>query len=300
MYSPSVCWQATERLLVNGLLSVHSRGLCKQPNMRQHFGYIQQWGPSRSVSTEGNLAPGSIFFNDWQVVSLKHKHTEKSFGIHLPDKLARLVVSTPQLMSDQNLITLKDGGLPGHQVVPFRRKLSEESVGMHQPNKVAHIAVQVIMPLSLPDRQNWGVHNQCIDVAPVHPSDNKVGIHCQPYLQGSSLVCWLYFIEHFSIIPSVTTVTFCNPHQCIPETSAPFPSPQARSWNPTLVPDSQHPFPTTLDHSWPDRAQPDRLYLSLISSSSLSLASSHTLPLPLSCSLRLTLWVLHLHQPYTT
>ena len=88
------------------------------------------------------------------MVPLKRKRTEKSFGIHLPDKLAHLVVSTPQLMSDQNLITLKDGGLPGRQVVPFKRKLSEESVGMHQPNKVARIAVQVITPLSLPDRQN--------------------------------------------------------------------------------------------------------------------------------------------------
>ena len=27
----------------------------------------------------------------------------------------------------------------------------------------------------------------------------------------------------------VMTVTFCNPHQCIPEPSAPFPSPQAHS-----------------------------------------------------------------------
>ena len=88
------------------------------------------------------------------MVPLKCKRTEKSFDIHLPDKLARLVVSTPQLMSDQNLITLKDGGLPGCQVVPFKRKLSEESVGTHQPNKVARIAVQVILPLSLPDRQN--------------------------------------------------------------------------------------------------------------------------------------------------
>ena len=36
-YSPSVCWQATEGLLVNSLLSVHSNGLCNQPNMRQHL-----------------------------------------------------------------------------------------------------------------------------------------------------------------------------------------------------------------------------------------------------------------------
>ena len=88
------------------------------------------------------------------MVPLKCKRTEKSFGIHLLDKLACLVVSTPQLMSDQNLITLKDGGLPSRQVVPFKHKLSEESARMHQPNKVAHIAVLVITPLSLPDRQN--------------------------------------------------------------------------------------------------------------------------------------------------
>ena len=55
-----------------------------------------------------------------------------------------------------------------------------------------------------------------------------------------------------------------------------------------------------LDHSRPDQAQPDRLYLSLVSSSSLSLTSSHTLPLPLSRSLRLTPLVLRLRQPYTT
>ena len=98
----------------------------------------------------------------------------------------------------------------------------------------------------------------------------------------------------------VTTMTFCNPHQRIPEPSAPFPSPQAQSQNLTVIPDSEHPFPITLDHSRPDRVQPNRLYLSLVSSSFLSLASSHTLPLPLSHSLRLTLLVLHLRQPYTT
>ena len=98
----------------------------------------------------------------------------------------------------------------------------------------------------------------------------------------------------------VTTVTFCNPHQHIPKSSASFPSPQAQSRNPTLIPNSERPFPITLDHSWPNRAQPNRLYLSLVSSSSLSLVSSHTLPLPLSCSLRLTLLVLCLRQPYTT
>ena len=88
------------------------------------------------------------------MVPSKRKRTEKSIGIHLPDKLARRVVSTPQLMSNQNLMTLQDGGLPGHQVVPFKRKLSEEFAGMHQPNKVARIVVQVITPPSLPDRQN--------------------------------------------------------------------------------------------------------------------------------------------------
>ena len=93
---------------------------------------------------------------------------------------------------------------------------------------------------------------------------------------------------------TVTTVTFCNPHQRIPESSAPFPSPHAQSRNLTLIPNSEHLFPITLDHS-----QPDRLYLSLVSSSSLSLASSHMLPLPLSRSLHLTLLVLRLHQPYT-
>ena len=67
----------------------------------------------------------------------------------------------------------------------------------------------------------------------------------------------------------------------IPETSVPFLSPQPQSQNPTLIPDSKHLFLTMLDHSLPDWAQPDRLYLSLVDSSSLSLASSHTLPLPL-------------------
>ena len=98
---------------------------------------------------------------------------------------------------------------------------------------------------------------------------------------------------------SVMTVTFCNPHQCIPEPSAPFPSPQAQSQNLTVIPDSEHPFLIMLDHSRPDRVQPDHLYLSLVSSSSLSLASSHTLPLPLPRSLCLTLLVLCLCQPYT-
>ena len=98
----------------------------------------------------------------------------------------------------------------------------------------------------------------------------------------------------------VMTVTFCNPHQCIPESSASFPSPQAQSRNPTLIPNSECPFLITLNHSRPDWAQPNRLYLSLVSSSSLSLAFSHTLPLPLSRSLRLTLLVLRLRQPYTT
>ena len=99
---------------------------------------------------------------------------------------------------------------------------------------------------------------------------------------------------------TVTTVTFCNPHQRIPESSASFPSPHAQSRKLTLIPDSEHPFPIMLDHSQPDRAQPNRLYLSLVSSSSLSLASPHTLPLPLSRSLHLTLLVLRLRQPYTT
>ena len=94
---------------------------------------------------------------------------------------------------------------------------------------------------------------------------------------------------------AVTTMTFCNPHLRIPETSASFPSPQAQSRNLTLIPNSERPFPIMLDHS-----QPDRLYLSLVSSSSLSLTSSHTLPLSLSRSLCLTLLVLHLRQPYTT
>ena len=73
------------------------------------------------------------------------------------------------------------------------------------------------------------------------------------------------------------TMTFCNPHPHIPEPSAPSPSPQAQSQNPTLIPDSEHSFPIMLDHFRPDWAQPNRLYLSLVSSSSLSLASSHTL-----------------------
>ena len=93
----------------------------------------------------------------------------------------------------------------------------------------------------------------------------------------------------------VTTVTFCNPHQHIPESSAPFPSPHAQSRNLTLIPNSEHPILITLDHS-----RPDCLYLSLVSSSSLSLASSHTLSLPLSRSLHLTFLVLCLRQPYTT
>ena len=71
---------------------------------------------------------------------------------------------------------------------------------------------------------------------------------------------------------SVMTMTFCNPHQCIPKPSAPFPSPQAHSRNPTLIPDSKYLFPIMLDHFWPNR-----LYLSFVISSSLSLASSHTL-----------------------
>ena len=96
------------------------------------------------------------------------------------------------------------------------------------------------------------------------------------------------------------TVTFCNPHQRIPKSSVSFPSPHAQSQNLTLIPNSERLFPIMLDHSRPDWAQPDRLYLSLISSSSLSLTSSHTLPLPLSHSLRLTLLVLRLRQPYTT
>ena len=90
------------------------------------------------------------------------------------------------------------------------------------------------------------------------------------------------------------------PHQRIPESSAPFPSPHAQSWNLTLIPDSEHLILITLDHSRPDRAQPDRLYLSLVSSGSLSLASSYMLSLPLSRSLRLTFLVLRLRQPYTT
>ena len=52
---------------------------------------------------------------------------------------------------------------------------------------------------------------------------------------------------------------------------------KAQSQNPTLISNSEHSFPITLKHSWPDLAQPDCLYLSLISSSSLSLTSSHTL-----------------------
>ena len=79
----------------------------------------------------------------------------------------------------------------------------------------------------------------------------------------------------------------------IPEPTRSIPEPHTYS-------NSEHPFLITLDHSWPDQAQPDHLYLSLISSSSLSLASSHMLPLPLSRSLRLTLLVLYLRQPYTT
>ena len=47
---------------------------------------------------------------------------------------------------------------------------------------------------------------------------------------------------------AVTTVTFCNPHQRIPEPSAPFLSPQAQSRNLTVISDSEHPFPITLDH----------------------------------------------------
>ena len=49
--------------------------------------------------------------------------------------------------------------------------------------------------------------------------------------------------------PTITTVTFYNPHQCIPESSASFPSPHAQSRNLTLIPDSEHLFLITLDHS---------------------------------------------------
>ena len=95
-----------------------------------------------------------------------------------------------------------------------------------------------------------------------------------------------------------TRVDWCHNHDLlqpspwIPDPSVPFPSPQAHS-------QIQHSLPTTPDYSWPDQAQPDHLYLSLISSSFLSLASSSMLPLPLFHSLHLTPWVLHLHQHYT-
>ena len=72
-----------------------------------------------------------------------------------------------------------------------------------------------------------------------------------------------------------------QPSPCIPESSTPFLSPQAHS-------QIQHLFLTMSEYSRPNRAQPDHLYLSLVSSSSLSLASSHMLPLPLFYSLRLT------------
>ena len=49
--------------------------------------------------------------------------------------------------------------------------------------------------------------------------------------------------------PTITTVTFYNPHQRIPKSSASFPSPHAQSRNLTLIPDSEHLFPITLDHS---------------------------------------------------
>ena len=123
------------------------------------------------------------------------------------------------------------------------------------------------------------------------------------HLATSTSIVTMWCIRN--VVPSrtwrnVTTVTSCNPHPHIPETAAPFLSPQAQSRNLTIIPDSEHPFPITLNHSWPDRAQPDRLYLPLVSSSSLSLTSPHTLPLSLSRSLRLTLLVLCLRQHQQT
>ena len=47
----------------------------------------------------------------------------------------------------------------------------------------------------------------------------------------------------------VTTMTFCNPHQRIPKSSAPFLSPHTQSQNLTLIPDSEHLILIMLDHS---------------------------------------------------
>ena len=85
------------------------------------------------------------------MVPLKRKRSERCLGVHLPNKLVRLVASTFYLICDQKLMTMKDGGPPSRQVVPLKHKHSEEFSRRHQPNKVACIAVQVITNSSLPD-----------------------------------------------------------------------------------------------------------------------------------------------------
>ena len=84
------------------------------------------------------------------MVPLKRKRS-RCLGVHLPNKLVRLVASTFYLICDQKLMTTKDGGPPSRQVAPLKRKHSVEFVGTHRPNKVTCVAVQVITNSSLPD-----------------------------------------------------------------------------------------------------------------------------------------------------
>ena len=58
-YSPSVCWQATEGLLVNSLLSVRSNGLCNQAKYAPTPGYIQHRCVRRGAD-EGYKSPEEL------------------------------------------------------------------------------------------------------------------------------------------------------------------------------------------------------------------------------------------------
>ena len=78
-------------------------------------------------------------------------------------------------------------------------------------------------------------------------------------------------------------MTFCNPHQHIPKPSAPFPSPQTHSRNPTLIPDSKHFFLTPNTCSWSCLITSDPIGLNPIACTYFSLVLVPCLLLPHIC-----------------
>ena len=110
---------------------------------------------------------------------------------------------------------------------------------------------------------------------------------CEVILVLHVLLCSIMFLYACNCA-CVTTMTFCNPHQRIPEPSASFLRPQHCPQAHKLNPETLHSFPTPNTHSQSCLITPDPIGLNPIACTYLSLVLVPCLSLPHICYLTST------------